>query len=226
METTNSPRKKNEEVRSTRSRRSSTAASSKATDDLQAQRKAVAQSALKRVTRAASKRPRRSCTAPGYKRNEAVVPKPRAPAKRVPKSKRRARSSFPAGLEKFPHILCTNHYPGHTRNDDGGASCANVGGVPKQLGDAWSTKVDELEDPTGLAWLRPRRTFSLWDYLAEEQRAACNAANTAVANDVRPAGMDTLTLLVQSQNPVGKIAPSSAADSPNDFVALEPNVPG
>ena len=138
-----------------------------------------------RVTRAASKRPRRSCTAPGYKAKKVAVSKPRAAPVKVFKSKHRARSSFLSGLETSPHIACCDNYPGHTWNDDWGSSSVNVRAVvPKEHDDETGSSTGagiSPVGPSGLAWLRPRRTFSLWDLMAARARAKYDAAQDVAA---------------------------------------------
>ena len=162
-----------------RARRGSTIASSKATVSLQKQRKFVDVQIVTGRTRAATQKPRRSCAA---RRSSPKVPR-RPPVKRMPKPKKRARCSFPAGLERFGYGPCTNTYQGFTHADDNGASIA--------ASSCDGPHVLVIESPgaesvatAGLPWLRPRRTNSIWDALALQAVAAMQSASTTAKTDI------------------------------------------
>jgi hypothetical protein len=68
---------------------------------------------------------------------------------------KRPRCTFPAGLERPPHMACTSRYGGFLDGEDSGRSGEEPGMVSRVCGK--------------LAWLRPRHTTSIWGRLAEQE---------------------------------------------------------
>jgi len=162
-----------------RARRSSTIASSKATQAL------IQQAAVGSTDRDATglRRSGRKKTpaivvnvgrAPKRPTSSSARPMPTKAPRRS--SKRRCRTSFQSGLERHPHQVCTRSYGGFTTNDDGGRRSVTCFVEPgfKMIG------------PTSLSWLRPRRTKSVWEQIVlnaemsrqrsegDQMRAVCN----------------------------------------------------
>jgi hypothetical protein len=174
-----------------RARRGSTIASSKATASLQNQRKCFDTqiiSGTKGLMRSTTQRPRRSCATRGPKKKLPTVVPRRPPVKRLPKPKRRARCSFPAGLERFGYGSCTGEYQGFTHADDSGASSVSTStpigcdGPPPGI---VSRNVDNIK---GHPWLRPRRMHSIWEALAIQSLTTMQSetaiAKTAVGDEI------------------------------------------
>ena len=158
-----------------RSRRSSTVASSLATVGLQRQRAPgvdVNVKALRRQTRRPSARrarPHNSATSnskmPRGKRKSVIYSETRKPrsTKARRSGKKRARCVAIAGLETWPHEICTASYGGFVTGENKDST--------NSQGCMWETNCRHSVSGK-LMWLRPRRTSSVWQQLATEQRRA------------------------------------------------------
>jgi hypothetical protein len=169
-----------------RSKRSSTIASSKATEGLLKQRAVEplilqndpdaqansgdcsnastvpAKSKRRRRRSQGWSRPAQRRSAPA--RSHALTRKPRTSKRRS--NKKRARCTFPGGLETFPHQPCTSAYGGFTDGE--------VLGVLEET----PIEDDFGRSPGKLAWLRPRRTMSIWEELVQRRDAKPAATTT------------------------------------------------
>lgn len=96
-----------------------------------------------------------------------------ASQRRGGRRKKRPRCTFTAGLERAPNQPCTSSYGGFLDGEESGRSGEESGMAP-------------VEGRTcgKLAWLRPRRTTSIWERIARNEQEADSAVDLTWIEEV------------------------------------------